>query len=480
MLMPIAAAVALTVQPAALENTGQEPVRALLITGHNNHNWPYTSRVHEETLEATGRFVVDITEDPQTTLADRAGLAAYRVFILDYNDFHEARRWGEAAERNFVEAVEGGVGVVAIHSANNAFKGWTEYERMLGLMWREGTGHGEFHRFDVEIVDKDHPITRGMAGMKDHPDELYHRLANPQGARPRMLMRAMSAEKGGSGQVEPMAFTLEYGKGRVFATPLGHVWANQASTKASVLDPQFRALVARGAEWAATGEVTLPATWSDTRMHNRLTPEEQAAGWTLLFDGSEMSAENNFRGFRQDEFPVKGWVVRDGAIVIEAGGGAGDLITRGQYADFEFACEWKVGPKGNSGIIYRCTEDHGNTWETGPEMQILDDAGHRDGAAPDTRAGALYDLFPCTADVVRPAGEWNSARIVARGTRVEHWLNGVKVVDVDMASEAYKSAHAQSKWPGMPDFGKREKGHIALQDHGDEVWFRNLRVRVLE
>jgi type 1 glutamine amidotransferase len=466
---------------AAADQPSTTPIHALLITGHNNHNWPFTSRVHEDTLEATGRFVVDITDDPQTTLKDAAALKPYQLFILDYNDYGQPKPWGDEAQKNFTEAVRAGAGVISIHSADNAFKGWTEYEQMLGLMWRDGSGHGKFHSFDIETVDAEHPITKGLPAITNHPDELYHKLVNVQNTRPHLLMRAMdSKDIGGTGEFEPMAFTLEFGKGRVFATPLGHVWVGDNTGKASILDPQFRSLICRGAEWAATGSVTLPAKWADVRTHNTLTPAEAADGWTLLFDGSESSIHDNFRGFKKDAFPTKGWVVRDGALVHMPQGGGGDIVTDSQYADFEFACDWKVTKGANSGIIYRCDETHGAPWETGPEMQILDDANHNDGKKPATRAGTFYDVIPCSADVARPAGEWNSARILCRGRHIEHWLNGIKVVDINLDSDDFKAALAKSKWPGMKDFATLPSGHIALQDHGDEVAFRNIKVKVLK
>ncbi len=464
----------------------EDPIPTLLITGHNNHNWAFTSRVHKETLEGTGKFAVDITEDPGATLADATALSKYKLFVLDYNDIQAAKRWGEGgkgggiAEKNFVDAVRGGTGVVAIHSANNAFRGWREYEEMLGLMWRDGTGHGPFHEFNVEIVDADHPITKGLSDFVSHPDELYHKLVNVRDTTPHILMQAKDdKESGGAGGVEPMAFTLEYGKARVFATPLGHVWVNDLKSKRSAVDKQFRTLLARGAEWAATGAVTQSGSWMDTRAHNVLTPEEQKDGWTLLFDGSAASARAGFREYKGKEFPSKGWAVRDGALVHAKGGDGGDLVTVGQYGDFEFACQWRITSGGNSGIMYRVTEDHGAPYETGPEMQILDDEVHADKAKGKTRAGAMYDLFACSADTGRPAGEWNSVLIVVKGTHHQYWLNGVKVVDVDSTSEDYKKALAESKWKTVPDFNTRSKGHIDLQNHGDEVWFRDLRVRPL-
>lgn len=463
---------------AATAQERSRPIRALLITGHNNHNWQYTSRLHKDTLEATGRFLVDITDAPEERLTHAGALRRYNVFILDYNDFGKPRRWGDAAERTFLHAVESGTGVVAIHSANNAFDGWAEYETMLALMWRQGTGHGRFHQFDVKFTDRDHPITKGLNDFGTHPDELYHKLVNVHDVKFHVLATAhASTETGGSGQDEPMAIVLNYGKGRVFATPLGHVWTNAIDTKPSISDPQFKILLCRGAEWAATGEVTLGTEWKDVRQHNHLSTEERDLGWELLFDGK---VADKFRGFKQESFPTKGWVIRDGTICHEKGGGGGDLLTDAQFGDFEFACEWKVEPGGNSGIIYRCDEEHQYTWQTGLEMQILDDARHGDGKNETTRAGTLYALIPCAYDVTRPAGEWNEARVIARGSKIEHWLNGYKVVECDLESAEHKELRAASKFDKMPDFGKLPRGHIALQDHGDEVCFRNIKVRRLD
>ncbi|MEK6702809.1 MAG: family 16 glycoside hydrolase [Planctomycetota bacterium] len=459
-----------------------EPIHALIVTGHNNHNWQYTSRMHKDTLEATGKFAVDITDAPATALADAKALAKYKVVILDYNDSHQAKRWGEPAEATFLAAVRGGLGVVSVHSANNAFNGWADYERMIGLMWREGTGHGKFHEFEVKVVDAEHPVFKGLPTITKTSDELYHKLVNSQKAEYKLLASAMSAkETGGTGNDEPMALTLAFGSGRVFHTPLGHVWTNSASSKVSVTTPTFRSVLTRGAEWAATGSVTLGPTWSDIRTHNVLTDDEKSQGWELLFDGK---TSPKLRGWKKDKLPGS-WKFDDGTLHVvkspdHAGGeDAGDICTLDQYKNFEFECEWKVGQGGNSGIMYHCTEDHTYPWETGPEMQILDDERHQDGKKPQTTAGSMYDIFAPAVDSARPPGEWNRARIVCKGTRVEHWLNGFKVVDTDTAGKEFTDAKAKSKWPGMPDYATRPSGFIALQDHGDEVAFRNIKVRKL-
>jgi type 1 glutamine amidotransferase len=476
--IPAVVALSLTGLAPAAQAQEPEPIRTLILTGHNNHNWKFTSRLYKETLEATGRFAVEIIDDPAKALADSASISEVQLFFLDYNDYHQPRRWGDAAEKNFLEAVTQGAGVVSVHSANNAFKGWVEYETMLGLLWREGTGHGPFHRFDITFTDRDHPITRGLPDITDHPDELYHALVNPQRVRYHRLASAHAAlDRGGTGKDEPMALTLTYGKGRVFSTPLGHVWEGGGAQKFSVCNPAFKILVARGSEWAATGMVTLPVTWSDVRTHNTLTAQEKAQGWKLLFDGK---STEHFRGFRKEAFPDRGWTIREDTLTHVKSGSGGDICTKEMYGDFEFVCEWRVEAGGNSGIMYRCSEEHQYPWQTGPEMQILDDLGHADGRNAKTRAGTMYDLFPCSADVSRPAGEWNTARIIAKGSRIIHELNGIVVVDIDLTSDEYKKAHAASKWPGMPHFATLSQGHICLQDHGDDVSFRNIKVLRLD
>ncbi len=407
--------------------------------------------------------------------------AQYKLFVIDYNDSQAKTprsSWGPAAEKNFAEAVRNGTGVAAIHGSNNAFIGWTEYEQMMGLVWiKDTTGHGKYHEFKVEYTDHDSPITKGLADFTTS-DELYHKLVNSQKVKFNLLAQAFDAKDiGGSEQNEPMQLTLQFGKARV-ATPLGHVWGGPDDPHSSVLNPGFKTLLVRGAEWAATGAVTLPAEWKDVEVHNKLSGAESAAGWKSLFDGKNVPAD--FKGYKQAKFPEKGWSVTDGMLHNAAGAGGGDLCTVGEYGDFEFACDWRVAPGGNSGIIYRVTEDHNYSWETGREMQILDDAKHNDGKKPKTRAGTMYDLFACAQEVCRPAGEWNHARVVCKGTHIEHWLNGIKVVDVDTAGEDYKKAMAESKFTTMPEFGTKMKGHICLQDHGDEVWFRDIRVREIK
>ena len=255
----------------------------------------------------------------------------------------------------------------------------------------------------------------------------------------------------------------------MFHTPLGHVWRGVARTRASYADPQFRQLVARGTEWAATGELTLAPVAPNT-----LSAAEKKAGFRLLFDGK---TTDGWRGFRKEGFPESGWVVEGGCLKHVAKAGGGDIITVDQFGDCDFRFEWAVTAKANSGVIYRCTEEERTSWRTGPEYQVLDDAGHN--AKPEHTAGALYGLFAPQGKTVRPAGAWNQGRIVLRGARVEHWLNGVKVVDCTMSGEPWDSLVAASKFGKMPKFGNASSGHFALQDHGNTVWYRSLKIRDL-
>lgn len=203
---------------------------------------------------------------------------------------------------------------------------------------------------------------------------------------------------------------------------------------------------------------------------------EAEQGWRPLFDGSNLSG---WRGYRQEAFPQKGWDIQEGALHCFPGGEGGDLVTLEQFSDFELAFEWKVAPGANSGLMYRVAETDEYTFMTGPEYQVLDDAAHEDGENPLTSTASLYALYSPEGKALKPVGEFNEARIVLRGDHVEHWLNGQKVVEADLGSEDWNKRIAESKFKDWERFAKAPSGHIALQDHGDEVWYRNIRIRPL-
>lgn len=207
---------------------------------------------------------------------------------------------------------------------------------------------------------------------------------------------------------------------------------------------------------------------------NSLTPRERADGWKLLFDGKTLDGWQRYDGAPIDS----GWKVIDGAIT-RAGRGAIDIVTAKKYRNYELALEWKLspdGPPGNSGIFYNVIDTGGIYWGA-PEMQILDDARHGDGKSDLTSTGANYALHPVPHGTAKPVGEWNAVRIVRRGDHVEHWLNGVKVVEYELGSADWKERVAKSKFNDKPLYGTAREGRIGLQEHGSFVAFRNIRIR---
>jgi cytochrome c len=207
--------------------------------------------------------------------------------------------------------------------------------------------------------------------------------------------------------------------------------------------------------------------------YNVLTDAEKSAGWKLLFDGR---STKGWRGYKQKEAPA-GWEVVTGSLMRTRGGG--DLISEEQFGDFELTLDWKVETAGNSGIIFRCDESEGAPWMTGIEMQVLDNAGHPDGRSAITSAGAAYALYAPPQDASFGANRWNTARIVAKGTKITLELNGVKTADFDTASDEFKTKLKSSKFADMAKFATLARGHIVLQDHGDRVSYRNVKIRSL-
>ncbi|MDA1307679.1 MAG: DUF1080 domain-containing protein [Acidobacteria bacterium] len=196
--------------------------------------------------------------------------------------------------------------------------------------------------------------------------------------------------------------------------------------------------------------------------------------WVSLFDGQTIA---HWRGFKMATVP-DGWRVEEGAITW-TGGTPVDLVSREQYANFEFEFDWKLPPRGNSGIMFRVTEELDRTYHSGPEYQILHDAGHRDGNNPLTSVGANYAMHAPTRDASKPVGEWNTGRLVVNGTHVEHWLNGEKVVEYELHGPEWTALMLASKFKEWPRYGREARGHIALQEHGARVQYRHLRIKVL-
>jgi hypothetical protein len=235
--------------------------------------------------------------------------------------------------------------------------------------------------------------------------------------------------------------------------------------------------------------VIVPATWSTARdsaasanqqdassgTPNTLTEQEKAAGWRLLFDGK---SADQWRKYNGKELSDK-WQVKDGALVL-TGGGGGDIVTKDQFDSYELVLEYRITPKGNSGLMFHVQEIDGPPYLTGPEVQIQDN----DGPDPQ-KAGWLYQLYPPPADektgkpldVTKPPGEWNQIRLVLDGPKGEVHMNGVKYSSFELWGDDWNGRIAKSKFATWEKFGKAKRGHICLQDHGDVVAFRNIKIR---
>jgi hypothetical protein len=223
----------------------------------------------------------------------------------------------------------------------------------------------------------------------------------------------------------------------------------------------FAACAHRGASTATTAPAPTASATGTTAQ----------AGWRSL---SDLTA---WRGYKTTEVPA-GWHAADGVISKE--NGIGDLLSRDQFANFELDLDWKIESGGNAGIFYRGTEEYDHIYWSAPEYQLLDDANAPDGQSRLTSAAAAYAVYPPPAGVVKPAGEWNSTRIIVNGAHVEHWLNGQKVVDYELWSPDWKAKVAASKFNDYPNYGLAKKGYIAIQgDHNGALSLRNIRIREL-
>lgn len=224
---------------------------------------------------------------------------------------------------------------------------------------------------------------------------------------------------------------------------------------------------------------------------NTLTAEEKRDGWKLLFDGRTTTG---WRGAYKDAFPQQGWSVEDGTLTVQQSDGSesqsfGDIVTNDEYANFDLRFDFKLSEGANSGVKYYVVEEQpkpkGSAF--GLEYQVLDDERHPDaklGRDGNRTVGSLYDLIPAQSKRVNPIGEWNSGRVLAKNNHVEHWLNGQKVLQYERGSDAFRALVAQSKYKA-PEynahgrFGEAPKGHVLLQDHGNRVSYRNIKIKVL-
>lgn len=435
------------------------PVRVLYLT----HTAAYRHAVLEASHDAmrawstSGGLDVTITEDCAVLTAD--GLERYDVVVFFTTGELPLDESQRAALTDFVAA---GKGFVGIHSATDTFHQWPEYGRLIGGYFDDHPWHQEV---TIAVEDHTHPATRHLGESFTLNDEIYQ-IKDWTRSDVHVLLRVdVSSVDATNERVHrddgdfAVAWTRPYGLGRVFYTALGHepaVWQ----------DERFRAHVVEGIRWAAG------ATDVD-HGPNLLTDRERADGWRLLFDGVSASA---WRGFKQADLP-DGWSVEEGALVRTGPGG--DIVSRDEFENFELQIDWQIGPGGNSGIFFGVSEEAEAVWHTAPEIQILDDAAHADGRTPETSAGSNYAIHAPARAAARPVGEWNTVRLVVGGSHVEHWLNGVRIVEYELGSAEWQALVAASKFAPFP-YGQSRRGRLALQDHGDRVAFRNIKIRSLD
>ncbi|MBI4586191.1 MAG: DUF1080 domain-containing protein [Planctomycetes bacterium] len=407
------------------------PIPVLIITGENNHDWKATTPVLKAALEECGRFKVDVLEDLWDGLS-ASRLAPYQALVFNFYSTSN-RRWSEEQATAFLDAFRAqGKGGVVIHAADNAFPDWADYDQLIGGAWRAGAGHGSFHAFQVDLIDRGHPITSGLPRFfLQAPDELYHGLRMQPGVR--ILAAAFSdrAGTGGTDHYEPMAWTHRYGKARIFHTPLGHAPSSMESAG-------FKTLLQRGAEWAATGQVTVPS----------LLPE-----WQPFFNGKDLS---EFKG------DAKLWRVEDGAIIGDSPGIRHNafLVSNRRYDDFILELKVRLRPdSANSGVQFRS-----EPLENGEMYGYQADIGEGWwGSLYDESTGRnlLVNSYKEKGSKAVKREDWNDYRVEAIGRRVRVFINGA------LTSE-------------FEDTENRPDGHIALQIHAGgvtQVEFKDIRIQ---
>lgn len=213
--------------------------------------------------------------------------------------------------------------------------------------------------------------------------------------------------------------------------------------------------------------------------NNTLTTAEKKAGWKLLFNGKTIDGWRMYKNR-----PADSWSVKDGNLyckgsTTDKSDKRADIITTDQYGDFELSVEWKISPQGNSGILYHVTEDFDASYLSGPEYQLIDDDHFPEKLGNWQHTAADYAMYPTSSRPTKPVGQYNVSKIIVKGAHREYWLNGVKVVEFDAWTDDWYKRKAAGKWKDATGYGMAKTGYICLQDHGSEMWFRNIKIRKL-
>lgn len=471
---------------AGNSKTVREPLQVLIVDGQNNHAWQKTTPLLRAILLNSDRFTVEVVTSPKRgedigAFAPKFG--DYDVVVSNYN----GQLWSKKTREAFADYVRGGGGFVTVHAADNAFPNWSDYNRMIGVggwgrrneksgpyvRWRDGAivrdtqpgrggSHGKRHAFVLDTRAPQHPILRGLPTRWMHAaDELYDRLRGPA-ENLTVLATAFSDPKtGGSGEHEPLLMTIEFGKGRVFHTALGH----DATAMKCI---GFQTTLRRGTEWAATGRVTIPAADGFPGAHAVSSRDPLKDVWTQLFDGKTL------RGWTQKNGTAT-YRVEEGVIVGTTVEGSPNsfLCSDRSYADFELEFEVMVDNRLNSGVQIRSasTPEFKNGRVHGPQVEIEagpGEAGHiySEGTGRGWLSPAAHRDDPGRRKAFQN-GQWNRYRVRAVGPRIQTWINGAAIGDVT-------------------DAKSKRAGFLGLQVHGIargkgpwQVRWRRLRIREL-
>lgn len=481
-----------------------DPIRVLLVDGQNNHNWKATTPLIVQVLEGTGRFKVDVATAPATEQemgTFKPDFGKYPVVVSNYN----GTPWSEETQQAFDSYVAGGGGFVSVHAADNSFPKWSAYNRMIGVggwggrnekdgpyvRWREGRfvrdmvpgrggSHGRRHPFVVVVRNDQHPITAGLpVAFTQAEDELYAELRGPAENMHVLATAFSSGDSGGTEQHEPILMTINYGDGRIFHSTLGH----DAKAMAGLA---FQVTLQRGTEWAATGNVTLPApepstlTSNSAAMRDPLSyganakvvsasqiPDSSTDGWLAIFNGENLEGWTLKNG-------TASYKVEDGVVVGRTAVGSPNsfLCTTSAYGNFELSFEVKVDNGLNSGVQIRSQSkpDFSDGRVHGPQVEIesLDAEGKGDSGyiySEGTGRGWLNTERPIQ-DAFKN-DQWNRYCVRAVGDRIQTWVNGQKVAD-------------------LSDVDSSKVGFIGLQVHSIganegpyEVRWRDIKIRPL-
>ncbi len=442
-------------------------IKVLLIDGQNNHNWRETTPVIKQTLEACGKFSVDVVTAPEQggdMSKFQPDFSRYDVVVSNYN----GESWSDATQKSFEQFVAGGKGFVSVHAADNSFPKWNAYNQMIGLggwggrnqtdgpyvRWKEdqkrftrdvskgnGGAHGKRVPFVVVVRDQDHPVTRGLPGtFMQTADELYSKLRGPAVNMHVLATGFSNPETGGSGEHEPLLMTIQFGQGRVFHTTLGH--DVEAMTGVA-----FQVTLQRGTQWAATGDVTLPDVDAKTVESDKASQRDPA---DAAYDG-KMSAtslavmpnidEKNWISLF-NESDLTGWSpkngtatyrVEDGSIVGKTAEGSPNsfLCTDKIYTDFELTFEVMDDPGLNSGVQIRSESkaEFMNGRVHGPQVEI-EAAPGESGYIYSEGTGREWITKERPIDDAFKNGQWNRYVVRAIGDRYQTWINGIPIADV--------------------------------------------------